>query len=123
MEASFTIQGELPTLNQYISAERSSKFSASSMKRKVEEMIALSIMAQKVPRFTRPVQVTFTWYRGDRRTDKDNVAFAKKFILDAMQTAGVIQNDSWKMVTPLDISFRTDRRPRVLVHITDEVDI
>lgn len=56
------------------------------------------------------------------RSDKDNVAFAKKFILDALQEVGVITKDSWKLCTPYDRKFAVNKsNPRTVVLITDEV--
>lgn len=41
------------------------------------------------------VHITFKWFEKDKRRDKDNVAFAKKFILDALQEEKIIKNDGW----------------------------
>lgn len=38
----------------------------------------------------------FRWYSKDRRKDQDNIEFGKKYILDAMQKTGTIENDGWK---------------------------
>ena len=48
-----------------------------------------------------PVTVRFTWVEGNRRRDIDNVAFAKKFVLDGLVQAGVIGNDTPQYVTCL----------------------
>lgn len=73
------------------------------------------------PSFTEPVTVLFAWYRPDKRTDKDNVAFAKKFVLDALQIAGVIPNDTWNLCTPYDTAFAIDKaNPRTEITITTD---
>ncbi len=38
----------------------------------------------------------FKWYHQNMRKDQDNVEFGKKFIMDAAQKAGLIENDNWK---------------------------
>ena len=63
----------------------------------------------------------FAWYRPDKRTDKDNVAFAKKFVLDALQIVGVIPNDTWNLCTPYDTAFAIDKaNPRTEITITTD---
>lgn len=121
MEYRFEIPGTLPTQNKYFEIERANRFAASSMKRKTQEFIC-SCISDDAPRFSGHVTVWFDWIRPDMRSDKDNVAFAKKFILDALQQAGIIENDSWKLCTPYDRMYAVNKRnPRTIVLITDEV--
>ena len=42
----------------------------------------------------RPLIVSFEYHEKTKRRDADNIASAKKFILDAMQKNGVIPNDN-----------------------------
>lgn len=121
MMAYFVIPGELPTLNEYINKERANRYAAAKLKRDAQEQIGLCIKATKVPRFTGHVYVYFNWTRSNQRCDKDNVAFAKKFILDALQEEGIIERDSWKLCTPIDNDFFIDKtNPRTLVVISTE---
>lgn len=116
----FEIPGTMPQLNDYIRAERATRFAAARIKRDAHAKVFAALAPQvTLPRFDEPVDVVFTWHRPDRRTDKDNVAFAKKFILDALQKAGVIENDKWAMCTPYDGGFFIDKEnPRTVVEIT-----
>lgn len=119
MEFTFEIPGTLPTLNQYVNRERTNRFSAASLKRKTQDYIRAFIL--DAPKFPGQVTVWFSWIRPDMRSDKDNVAFAKKFVLDALQEAGVITKDSWKLCTPYDRKFAVNKsNPRTVVLITDE---
>ena len=60
----------------------------------------------------------FTWYRKNRRTDPDNIAFAKKFLLDAMEEVGIIDNDGWKNVAGFIDDFFVDKsNPRVEIEL------
>lgn len=120
MEYRFEIPGTLPTLNQYVDKERANRFAAAAVKKQAQEQI-LSCIDDDAPRFPGYVTVWFDWIRPDMRSDKDNVAFAKKFVLDALQEAGIITNDKWKLCTPYDRKFAVNKsNPRTVVLITDE---
>lgn len=117
----FEVPGTLPQLNDYIRVERANRYAAASLKKKAHAQVIAAL--RDPPRFDKPVDVRFDWYRPDRRTDKDNVAFAKKFILDALQIAGVIENDKWAMCTPYDGGFYIDKEnPRTVVTISISLD-
>ena len=114
----FEIPGTLPTLNQYVNLERSNRFAAANLKKKTQEQIINCL--DDPPSFSGPVLISFSWIRPDMRSDKDNVAFAKKFILDALQQAGVISSDKWKLCTPLDRGFAVNKQnPRTIVEISE----
>jgi Holliday junction resolvase RusA-like endonuclease len=115
-----TIEGELTDLNTYINAERTNRFIGAQLKRKETERVALETRAAKVPPVSRyPVTISFRWFSKDARKDIDNVAFAKKFILDGLVLAGVLQEDSRKHVAGFGSEeFYIDKaRPRVEVSI------
>lgn len=117
----FEIPGTLPTLNQYVDMERTNRFVAAKAKRATQDEILWSLMGH--PEFDGHVYIAFTWVRPNMRNDKDNVAFAKKFILDALQEAGVIKNDSWRMCTPFDLAFKLNKdNPRTIVTIADTLE-
>lgn len=112
----FEIPGTLPTLNEYVSAERANRYAAAGMKKRTQQLILGCL--DGAPRFEGHVRIEFMWCRPDMRCDKDNVAFAKKFVLDALQEAGVIQRDSWKLCDPYDVGFAVNKRnPRTVVSI------
>ncbi|WP_302419996.1 hypothetical protein [uncultured Megasphaera sp.] len=63
-------------------------------------------------------KIVFRWIEPNRRRDKDNVAFAKKFILDSLQEVGIIKNDGWDEIISFRDEFYIDRNnPRVEVYI------
>lgn len=116
----FSVPGRLPSLNDYIRWNRANKYVGNKAKREAQARIAEAI-GENPPRFDQKgLLVEFEWWRDDRRTDKDNVAFAKKFVLDALQETGVIPSDRWDWVTPLDVRFGIDREnPRTVVRVRD----
>ncbi len=115
----FEIPGTLPTFNQYEKLERSNRYAAANLKKQTKSLIVSCL--DDAPKFPGSVTVWFTWIRPDMRSDKDNVSFAKKFILDALQQAGVIKNDKWKLCSPFTKSYAVNKsNPRTIVEITDE---
>ena len=95
----FTINTELPTLNDYIKAERGNRYAAAKLKKNATESVAWYATAQAVvlPENKR-FDIEIDWYRKDNRHDSDNVFFAVKFILDGLTKAGSIPNDNPKVI-------------------------
>lgn len=115
------IVGRFPSLNDYISAERRNRHIAAKMKRDETERVKEAALAAGIPTFSNPVTVSFKWIEPNTRRDVDNVAFAKKFILDGLVNAGVLPSDSRKHVTGLkdDFSEVDKNNPRVVVTIEE----
>lgn len=118
---SFTVSGRLPSLNDYIDACRSHWSKGAKLKTETEELIYWSIKAARAAGLCRPVKkpcrIEFVWYEHGARRDLDNVFSAKKYILDAMQTAGIIENDDRKHVVGLNDSIRDAARGCDRVHV------
>lgn len=112
-----TIPGLLPGLNEYIDAERAvkGKYKAAAMKKQAENVIGYMVKTQlRGVRFDRPVIIHYRWIEPNRRRDKDNVAFAKKFIQDSLVHAGVLVNDGWNQIEGFTDDFAVDpKNPRV----------
>ncbi len=94
----FEIPFKLPSLNDYINANRTNPHKGASFKKRVESDIILAIKAQRVHPITLPCIVSMTFVEGDRRRDVDNVESAKKYILDALVSIGILKGDSPKHV-------------------------
>jgi Holliday junction resolvase RusA-like endonuclease len=111
----FTIPGELMSLNEYTYANRGGwghALKKEETDRVAEEAIQLEPVEGRA-------LFRFTWYRKNRRTDPDNICFAKKLIMDGLQEAGIIENDGWSQVYGFDDRFEVDKdNPRVEVEIT-----
>ncbi len=103
---SFTIPGELISLNEYVNAERSNKFAASSIKKKQTMICQVASMdMDPIEDCEYPIRVEIIWYVKTKRKDGDNIAFAKKFILDGMVCSGVLKNDSMKYICSFNDRF------------------
>lgn len=115
-----TIPGEFTDLNTYIRAERTPRVGhLLASKIKHEETDRLAYTQGKVHRLT---TVHFTWICKNKKKDPDNIAFAKKFILDGLVKAGVLENDGWKHIKGFTDMFKVDKdNPRVEVWLEEEI--
>ena len=125
MSYKFTIPGELLDLNSYIKAERGRKMGAIvAAKLKKRETQKVADYAKDLPIFD-SVFLEITYYLKNKRKDKDNIAFAKKFILDGLVEAGKIKGDGWSQIvdhptlgTPWIEKFKVDKNnPRIEVEV------
>lgn len=108
--AKLIIPGKLPGLNDYITAERASRFKAAKMKSETQTYISWCIRkCLRGVTFKRPVVMAYHWIEKDRKRDKDNIAFAKKFIQDALVQCGVIHNDGWAEIEGFSDEFSVDK--------------
>ena len=117
----FTYHGRLPSLNDYQFACRSHWSRGAAMKSQIETDIIWEIKAAKCKGLLHPVSgpvaISFEWHESDQRRDLDNIYSAKKFILDAMQRAGIIPNDNRKTVVGLNDTIIDDTQDFVIVTI------
>lgn len=115
-----TIQGELTALNKYIGALNRNRFMGAKLKRDETERVATECMVAGLEACLEPVTLHFHWYMKNDRKDLDNIAFAKKFILDGMVQAGLLYDDSHKWVRGFTDSFEIDKsNPRVEIEIKE----
>ena len=120
MTGGLVIEGRFPSLNEYVDAERANRFTGARMKRRETERVRAAALEQGVPRFADPVTVRFLWIEPNRRRDLDNVAFAKKFVLDGLVAAGVLPGGGQRHVVGFTDAFEVDpARPRVMVEVRD----
>lgn len=114
------IDGSLSGLNELINANRRNKYAGAKLKKDNESIIGLYIKTQCNVKFER-VRISIDWYEGNKRRDFDNIASAKKYILDALVTNGVIPNDGWKNIYPefKDRFFHDKDNPRIEVFIEE----
>ena len=97
------IRGKLPTCNEYIDACRKNRYAAAKMKRDAEDLIIWQTKRMKP--ITCKCWIQFVWYEENRKRDPDNIAFGKKFILDALQKCGKLKNDNSKFIAGFNDRF------------------
>ncbi len=120
MRQAFTIPGRFIGLNDYVGACRRNRYIGAKLKREQQDIALRAIEAADLLKVRRKVDISFTWVEPNSRRDHDNVAFAKKFILDALVEAGVLENDNPHVVGNFADYFLVNRSdPRVEVRMED----
>ena len=112
-----TIPGELPALNEIIDKSKAHHMAYASLKKDATNLVQYA--ANNLPQMNR-IELDITYYCKNRRKDPDNIAAAKKFILDGLVKAEVISNDGWKEVAGWKERWERDKdNPRVEVEIKE----
>lgn len=118
----FIIQGRLAGLNEYTKACRANRYVGARMKEDNERKVKYAIMTSHVGlvKLERKVKITYRWYEENKRRDLDNIAFAKKFIQDALVEWGTLQGDGWRHIIGFSDEFYIDKdNPRIEVEIEE----
>ena len=120
-KASFTIYGRLDGLNEYTRACRSNRYKGSKMKANNEGLVIASVLCKlRNVKFNCKVNITYKWYEANKKRDLDNIAFAKKFIQDALVKMGVLAGDGWRHISGFTDEFYIDKEnPRIEVTISE----
>lgn len=113
----YEIPLKIPSCNDYINACRRNKFMGAKMKSDIEQKIGLYLIS--MPKFEKPIKINFTWIESNKRRDIDNVAFAKKFILDAMVKYGKLKDDNRKCVTAFTDTIVYGEKNKVILEIEE----
>ena len=113
------LPGDLPGLNRVIGANRANKHAGARLKHKTDEALIAELHALQCAKLPNtPLLWTFIWQCSNKRRDPDNIASAAKFVFDALQKAGVLDNDGWGQVAEIHHYFATspDVGVRVIAH-------
>ena len=98
------------SLNDYIRAERGSRYNAANIKKDFEKKVGMLCKALKIQKLEdRQYDLIVMHNTTDYRTDSDNLAFGLKPTLDALVKNGILGNDSYKFI-------------RNIVHLRDKKD-
>lgn len=97
-----TIPMRLPSYNEFIDAYKTHYgkwYKGNQLKQDFQQEVMLYL--KKLPKIEKPVRIKFIWVSTkDDRRDPDNIdAGGRKIILDALQKAGKLKNDSRKYVS------------------------
>ncbi len=120
----FYIHSKLPNLNEFRAEIARSPYKGSKLKKEIENGIILDIVLAKqqgtlkpIERY--PIQINCIWGLTNKRMDLDNRRSSIKFILDAMQKAEIIPNDSQKYICGLFDEFKQADKDYVKVEIIE----
>jgi Holliday junction resolvase RusA-like endonuclease len=113
--------GRLPCLNDIIDAAKGAGGKGSHyarMKRTWTEAFVWAANAAKIPPLKR-IHLDFIWEEPNKQRNPDNIAAAKKFILDGLVKAGVLKNDGWSQVAGWTDQFHVKPPGGVTILITE----
>jgi Holliday junction resolvase RusA-like endonuclease len=117
---------DIPGFNEILSAAKSvglikhnkMRNSYGTMKKLWERRLIESIKKNKIKKYE-SIKLRITWIENNRKRDPDNIAAFIKFILDALQKTGVIENDGWRQIKGWENSFELGASRGVNVLIMD----
>lgn len=119
MKTCLLIKGQLPGLNEYTKENRAHRIAGAKMKEDAERYITVFIKNQHLKPIPGRVHLIFRWFEPNNKRDPDNVAFAKKFILDALVANRIIEGDGRKYIHGFEDYIETDNKnPRIEVEIS-----
>ena len=96
---------QLPTLNEIIDASKKHWSGYAAMKDKWDNTIGIYLLAQNFERITEPSYFDFAWHEPRMYRDPDGISVGKKFILDALQKAKLLENDNGTWVLGFQDAF------------------
>ncbi len=111
------IKGELTDLNTFIEAERRNRYLGAKLKKENTEYVMWQTKGLEPIRHY-PLHIHMTWFTKNEAKDPDNVAFAKKYILDGLVKSGILTDDGRKQIKGFSDDFEVDKNPRIEVVLT-----
>lgn len=127
MTFKFCIEGRLPSLNEFIGANRTNKYVGNKLKAQAQNVVEVTIKQalfsnpnhSNISPFSLPVVIHYVWYEPNSRRDIDNISgFGHKVIQDALVSAGVLTDDSMRYVVGYtDLFFVDKKHPRIEVEL------
>lgn len=119
----FTIDAELPGLNEFVNSQRHNKYSGAALKKKFTMICGLAAkkIKKKLKKDTQ-YSLILNWTTKNNKKDPDNIYFGVKFILDGMVNAGVLQNDNRKFIKNIHHNITTGTKYSVEVNLIPEAN-
>ena len=116
----FEIDVKVPSLNEYIKVCNRNHYESGRFKK--DKQAEIAVFLARMPRYTKPLRLHFTWIEADRRRDLDNVCGGgRKLILDTMVALGKIPNDSYRYIRGFSDTFEYGKKAKVILDI-EEID-
>lgn len=120
----FTIPEKLPSLNEYVNANRTSKFKGGAFKHKVQKNICNYIIIARNQGTLRPIkkpcEIYMDFTEKTHKRDVDNIQSSQKFILDAMVDMHILPDDSPKYVKQIHHMIHYGMSNECIVKIQEE---
>ncbi len=108
---------KLISLNEYVNLCRCNRYASANYKKGIQEQITDYI--KDLPTFHNPIHINFTWVEANKKRDYDNIAFGKKFILDALVKSGKLKDDNRKCVAGFTDAFQYSDKYKIILEIME----
>lgn len=118
MQQELFIPERLAGLNDLIGAINRNRFLGNQLKQRETNLVAL--YAKRLKPCEHPVFIDFQYYEPNAKRDPDNIAAAKKFILDGLVVAGVLPNDTQKWIVGFSDRWYVSEKIGVLITIREQ---
>lgn len=120
MVYTIVIKGELTDLNKFIETERRNRYDGARLKKENTDFVMWKTKGlEQITHY--PLHIHITWYTKNLKVDPDNIAFAKKFILDGLVNNGILKDDSRKYISGFADDYEVDAvNPRMVVRLTSK---
>ena len=106
---------ECETLNSYINTERTNKYAAASVKKRLTKCYMVeSLNHRGIIDPSKKYNLEVEW-SCDRKHDPDNIFFGIKFILDGMVEAGIINKDNQNHIGRISHTINKSKEYRIQV--------
>lgn len=118
MSQSLWIPGPLPGMNETIAAAKGAGGRGilyAAMKREWTQTVALFARAAHLQPVGGRAHFHFHWVERARKRDPDNIAAGKKYVLDGLVLARVLDGDGWEHVDGWKDTFDVGKAPGVRV--------
>ena len=119
MQQHVFIPHRLAGLNELLGATNQHRQKGAKLKKQETELVAL--YARRLKPYDKPIVLSVVYHEPNAKRDPDNIAAAKKFILDGLVDAGVLPNDTQKWVRGFSDRWVVDK-DHVGVSITIKED-
>lgn len=119
MSLQFTVNGKLPTLNDYTNSNRTHWGSGAADKLNATRKVAQACSNISIPKDKKLV-LHYNWHLSTKH-DYDNVSFAQKFVQDGLKMAGKIKDDSPKYIIGFTHDFTVVKKGEDCVIVTIEI--
>ena len=119
--SSFRVAYKFPGMNEYTNLNRIHWTKGREAKKAAEEAVLWAIREAKaygrIQEIKPPYWILFEWHEATAKRDPDNIASAKKYVLDAMQKGGMIEKDSQRFIAGFHDIFVQDSMDGLIVTV------
>ena len=114
------IPHKLPGLNQMLKSKGSGKHAYNREKRQIQQEIYWLCIEQGIT-WMEKAWFRFVWVEAKKNRDPDNIAAARKYILDGLVEARRLAGDRWKNILGWQDEFKVNKEaPGVEVYLYEE---